>query len=97
MTKHRHNPSGRTAMRVTWLDERRKAQHPPNPAYPNGIDVDCAGGAEMSCTKRLPYPAKGCGQYLVVCETCGRTIIITAAGLPDDPRSVKIACKLGPR
>jgi hypothetical protein len=85
----RRNP----AIRVTWLDEGREAQHPANPAYPNGVDVDCSGGASMTCTQPLPYPAKHCGQYLVVCEACRRTVIITAAGRADDPRSVKIACK----
>jgi hypothetical protein len=80
-------------MRVTWLDDVRRPQHPPNPAYPNGIEVDCSGGAAVTCTQALPYPAKGCGQYLVACETCGLTIIVTATGQTDDPRSVKVACK----
>ena len=79
-------------MKVAWLDKDRKPQHPPNSAYP--ADVDCSGAAKMTRTQLLPYPAKACGQYLVVCETCGRTIIITAAGLSDDPHSVKVACKL---
>lgn len=82
-------------MRVTWLDERRRPQHPPDPAYPHGIEVDCSGGAEVTCTQALPYPAKGCGQYFLVCEICGRTILITATGQVDDPRSVKVACKNG--
>jgi hypothetical protein len=83
------------AMRVTWLDERRRPQHPPNPTYPNGIEVDCSGGAAITCTQALPYPAKGCGRYFLVCEACGRTILITATGQADDPRSVKVACKIG--
>ena len=82
-----------TSVKVTWLDEGRQPLRPPNPAYPNGVEVDCSGGTKVTCTLGLPYPAKGCGQYLVVCETCGLTIIITAAGQADDPRSVKVACK----
>jgi hypothetical protein len=82
-----------SAMRVTWLDEGRRPQQPPNPAHPNGIEVDFSGGAKVTCTRALPYPAKGCGQHLVTCEICGRKIIITATGRADDPRSVKIACK----
>lgn len=82
------------AMKVTWLDEGRVPQHPPDPAYPNGIDVDCSGGAKETCTQLLPYPAERCGQYFVVCENCGCTIIITATGRQDDPRSVKVACKI---
>jgi len=81
-------------MKVTWLDERRDPQHAANPACPNGIDVDCSGNAKETCTLSLPYPAKGCGQYLVVCEICRRTIIVTATGHSDDPRSVKLACKV---
>jgi hypothetical protein len=80
-------------MRVTWLDEGRRPQHRANPAYPKGIDVDCSGGAKVTCMQALPYPAKGCGQHLVTCELCGQKIIITATGQADDPRSVKIACK----
>jgi hypothetical protein len=83
------------AMRVTWLDEGRRPQYPPNPIYPNGIEVDCSDGAAVTCTQALPYPAKGCGKYFLVCETCGRTILITATGQADDPRSVKVACKIG--
>ena len=64
-------PGRNLAIRVTWLDETRTPQHPANPAYPNGIDVDCSGGVTATCTQALPYPAKGCGQYLLVCETCG--------------------------
>lgn len=87
-------PIRNPAIRVTWLDEEREAQHPTNHAYPNGIDVDCSGGAKKTCTQPLPYPAKGCGQHLLVCETCGLKVVITATGRTDDPRSVKVACKL---
>ncbi len=83
-----------SAIRVTWLDERRQAQHPSNSAYPNGIEVDCSDSAAETCTQALPYPGKSCGQHFVVCETCGRTILITATGQADDPRSVKVACKI---
>jgi C4-type Zn-finger protein len=42
----------------------------------------------------LPYPAKRCGIYLVVCERCGYSAAITTAGRPDDPRKVTLPCKL---
>lgn len=85
---------GFPVMRVTWHDLGREPQNPPNPAYPKGIDVDCSAGAQATCTERLPYPAKRCGQYLVVCETCRQRIVVTTAGRADDPRSVKIACRV---
>jgi hypothetical protein len=81
-------------MKVMWFDEGFEPKRPPNPSYPNGVDVDCSGCAEATCTQPLPYPAERCGQYLVVCETCGKTIVMTTAGRPDDPRSVKVACKI---
>jgi hypothetical protein len=84
-------------MKVMWFDEGCESKGSPHPDYPNGIDVDCSGGAEMTCTQPLSYPAKRCGQYLVVCEACGKAIVITTAGRPDDPRSVKIACKITKR
>jgi hypothetical protein len=86
----RRNP----AMRVTWLDDGRRPQYLANPLYPNGVDVDCSGGAKITCTQALPYPANGCGQYFLVCDTCRRTILISATGRADDPRSVKVACKV---
>ena len=87
----RRNP----AIRVTWLDEDHRPEHPANPAYPDGIDVDCSASAKATCTQPLPYPATGRGQYLLVCERCGLRVIVTAAGRADDPRSVKMACKNG--
>ena len=81
-------------MRVTWHDAGREPKCAPDPRYPLGIDVDSSGGAEASCKTSLPYPAKRCGQYLVACETCGQNVVVTTAGRVDDPRSVRIACKL---
>ena len=82
------------SMQVHWIDRGREPQCPPNPLYPDGIDVDCSGGAIATCTVDLPYPARRCGEYLINCETCGQTIVVTTAGRRDDPRTVKIACQL---
>jgi hypothetical protein len=81
-------------MKVEWHDAGREPQVKSNPAYPNGIDLDCSDGAEATCMTGLPYPAKRCGQYLVECETCGQRMMVTTAGRPDDPRSLKMACRL---
>lgn len=70
-------------MIVTWHDAGREPQCPPNPAYPNGIDLDLSEGARRTCTTPLPYPAKRCGQYLVVCKTCDQSVIVTTAGRLD--------------
>lgn len=81
-------------MKVEWLDRGREPQCAPNPQFPKGIDVDASNGAEATCTVTLPYPARRCGVYTVTCDVCGQTVGVTTAGRPDDPRSVKIACRL---
>lgn len=82
------------AMKIEWHDAWREPQCAPDPRYPDGIDVDCSDGAQVTCTAQLPYPAKRCGQFSIFCETCHQFILITTAGRVDDPRSVKIACKV---
>ncbi len=80
------------AHKVKWVDAGREPKCPPNPAYPKGIDIDEARGAPTSCSVALPYPAKRIGHYKVTCRSCGRTVVVTTAGRPDDPRSLKMAC-----
>lgn len=80
---------------VDWIDSGREPKCAPNPAYPNGIDLDCSGNARATCTVELkPYPTPRCGYFIVRCETCGQSVAITTAGRPDDPKSVKIGCRL---
>lgn len=78
---------------VEWIDHQREPQCPPNPDYPEGIDVDASLGAEATCTASLPYPAPRCGLYVVCCKLCGFSLGMTTAGRSDDPRSVKVPCK----
>jgi hypothetical protein len=78
---------------VIWHDGKREPQCPPNPTYPKGVDLDASHGAERTCTVKLEYPAPRCGAYSIRCNVCGVTAACTTAGRPDDPRSVKLACK----
>lgn len=80
-------------LRAEWYDAGRETICAPDPAYPDGIDLDLSRG-HQSCTMKLAYPAKRCGYYFVTCPTCGADALITTAGRPDDPRSVKLRCKL---
>lgn len=80
-------------MKIEWIDSGREPQCAPNPDYPNGKDMDVSDGAAKTCFTELPYPAKRCGHYIVECETCGLRFGVTTAGRPDDPRSLKVACK----
>jgi hypothetical protein len=81
-------------MKVTFMDAGREAKNPPDPAYPDGMDVDISKGASKACLVQLPYPAPRCGGMMVVCEECGMSAYLTVAGRADDPRSVKLGCKL---
>lgn len=82
------------ALEVKWFDHGREPQCPPNPAYPNGIDLDTTLPGDAVCTAALPYPAKRCGYYLVTCRVCRSNVMVTTAGRPDDPRWVRLACQL---
>jgi hypothetical protein len=80
-------------MKVWWVDGEREPREAPDPKYPNGIELDISLGKSPACVAVLPYPAPRCGFYAVECETCGVSTLVTTAGRPDDPRSIKIACE----
>ncbi len=71
-----------------------KAKHKPNPNYPKGIDVDVSQGAKSTCTTPVGYPAKCIGFWSIECRVCRQKAAVTAAGRADDPRSVKLPCKI---
>lgn len=79
---------------VTWVDGKREPKNLPNPEYPSGIDLNLSTGDKPNCYVTLQYPAPRIGYYSVHCNKCGNIIAVTTAGRPDDPRSVRIACKL---
>lgn len=78
---------------IEWQDSGREPRVAPNPSYPDGIAVDMSDGAERTCTVTLPYPARRIGAYLIHCRLCGLRVGLTTAGRPDDPRSVRLACR----
>lgn len=79
--------------KIHWFDGKRSPQHPPNPEYPDGMDLDVSGGSSMACSTPLSYPAPRIGHYIVQCQLCEMRVVVTTAGRPDDPRSVRMACK----
>lgn len=83
------------ALTVTWHGTGRRPQCAPNPDFPDGVDFDATFGLPgPSCRADLPYPAPSIGHHVVRCPVCGASIAITAASRPDDPRSIKILCKV---
>src|SRR5215831_13726619 len=79
---------------INWVDGETEPKNPANPAYPNGIDVEMYKPGQTTCNVKLGYPAKRCGAYHLYCRVCQVGIIVTTAGRRDDPRSVKVACKI---
>lgn len=77
---------------VKWIDRGVEPRNPPNPDYPDGIDLDMSKGEAATCSGTLPYPAKRCGYFLIECKACGQRAMVTTAGRIDDPRSVRLAC-----
>jgi hypothetical protein len=77
---------------IEWQDFGREPRVAPNPAFPDGIDLDISAGRIPSCRVELPYPAARCGAYRVECSLCGMAVVATTAGRPDDPRSLTMAC-----
>jgi hypothetical protein len=80
------------SLSVKWIDRNREPTEPADPNYPNGIDLNLTR-RRKGCRTELPYPAKRCGYYSVLCESCGSSAVITTAGRRDDPKSVRIPCK----
>lgn len=76
---------------ITWKDSGLYPKVKPNPAFPNGIELDMSSGS-VSCRVELPYPAKRIGAYRVVCRRCGMAVACTTAGRPDDPSAVIMPC-----
>ena len=78
---------------VVFLDSGCEPQCKPDPKYPNGKDIEIAGGA-VRCCSNLPYPAPRCGVYEITCNDCGLKVALTVAGRVDDPRTITIPCKV---
>lgn len=81
-----------------WVDGGREPTQPPDPAYPDGIDVVIQGGPKDSmriCSTTIPYPTghANIGTWVVTCRTCGFRVTLTAASRPDDPRSLSFPCQ----
>ena len=68
-------------------------QQPSDPRYPDGVDVQSAAPGLPSCKADLPYPAPERLVWSIRCKRCGYRAGVTAAGRPDDPRSVTLPCK----
>jgi hypothetical protein len=81
---------------VTFIDSGREPQCKPDPAFPNGRQINCAPHAvAKTCTSNLPYPAPRVGNYLIRCTKCDWRGVVSVAGRADDPRILTMPCKTG--
>jgi hypothetical protein len=76
---------------LTFISQNRKAECPPDPRYPEGIHLDPQ--RLPACRVDLPYPAPCVGVWYIECDRCKTVVAVTAAGRPDDPRSIMLPCK----
>jgi hypothetical protein len=90
VSEHRLNAEN---LIISWVDRGFEPRCASDPKTPDGVDLDMSKGAERTCARALPYPAKRCGYFVVNCEDCGLSACITTAGRRDDPRSITLACK----
>lgn len=84
---------GASRFSIDWVDGHRAATYPADPGYPCGIAIDVALDAVRACRAELPWPAARCGLFVVRCTLCGFAIALATAGRPDDPRTVRVACR----
>ncbi len=85
-------------LHALWIDRGFAPRQPPNPDYPDGLDLDLRTDADKehnkpSCEIKLKHPAVRVGYWLIRCQLCGLRTIVTTAGRVDDPRSVRVLCK----
>lgn len=78
---------------IDWSDGHRETRYPADATYLNGCAIDVALDAPRACRVQLPYPAKGCGHWVVICRVCDYAIALGTAGRRDDPSSVRIPCR----
>lgn len=80
---------------IHYIDRGRPPKEPPNPDYPNGIDLDVSKGFLHKCYVKLPYPNPftHIGLWVIKCNECGYSAACTTAARVDDPRSITIPCQ----
>jgi hypothetical protein len=70
-------------MHINWIDRGGKPTQAPNPEHPDGVDLDLTNDRQPFCQTELPYPAKRLGYYVIRCDVCGFTAMVSTAGRPD--------------
>lgn len=82
---------------IRWMDGKTETERPSDPRYATGMNVDLTFGQRPFCKAELQYPVPRCGQHVGRCVVCNFLIALMTAGRPDDPRTVKVPCKLWSR
>lgn len=74
----------------------RAPTQPADPTFPDGMWINATKPGARACAMDLEHPAPSVGHWLVSCDICGLTTVISAAGRADDPSGVTLACKAEP-
>lgn len=73
---------------------RGKAQCPSDPKFPQGKIFDLRLIENVaSCDVDLEWPSPECGAWVIRCQECKSSALVTCAGRKDDPIKIKINCK----
>lgn len=79
---------------IEWHGSGRAPTQESDPNFPDGIALDVSDKASRTCEARVPWPATEVGFWIVKCRRCRFSVALTAAGRPDDPKSIKLPCRL---
>ena len=87
-------PIAESRFLVDWVDQHHETTRPADPNYPLGTAIDVALDATRACRLELRCPAARCGLWVITCRVCSYAIALSTTGRADDPRSVRVPCKL---
>ena len=81
-------------LEVLWFDRTLARSDAPDPEYPEGVDLDLCRDIGPACWTALRYPARGPGYYHIACTRCGSATGCMTKGQTDDPRSIRLPCRV---
>jgi hypothetical protein len=88
-----HGDNQHDDFKITWSMHEHEPQSV-NLNCPDGTHVDLSRKRRPACVISVPYPAPPRpGLFRIKCVKCGAYAHVPTAGRPDDPRSIRLACR----